>query len=99
LKPPGNERLKPKCDKLLSTFAFKSKLRRYTEALPVQPPNLPLYDSKRRQGPMKSARHVIGRRLIQEPRVQNACRLMDRARHVIGCRLIQERRVQIAFSD
>jgi hypothetical protein len=31
LKPPGTKRLKLKCDVLLSTFAFKSNLRRYTE--------------------------------------------------------------------
>jgi len=29
LKPPGTKRLKPKCDTLLSTSAFKFKLRRY----------------------------------------------------------------------
>jgi len=29
LKPPGRERLKLKCDVLLSTFAFKFNLRRY----------------------------------------------------------------------
>jgi len=29
LKPPGTKRLKPKCDILLSTSAFKFKLRRY----------------------------------------------------------------------
>ena len=32
LKPPGNQRLKPKSDKLLSKFAFKFNLRRYTPA-------------------------------------------------------------------
>jgi hypothetical protein len=31
LKPPGTKRLKPKCDILLSTFAFKINLRRYIE--------------------------------------------------------------------
>jgi hypothetical protein len=31
LKPPGIKLLKPKCDKLLSTFAFKLNLRRYIE--------------------------------------------------------------------
>jgi len=30
LKPPGTKHLKLKCDILLSTFAFKSNLRRYT---------------------------------------------------------------------
>jgi hypothetical protein len=30
LKPPGTEHLKLKCDVLLSTFAFKFNLRRYT---------------------------------------------------------------------
>ena len=30
LKPPGTKRLKLKCDALLSTSAFKFKLRRYT---------------------------------------------------------------------
>ena len=29
LKPPGTKRLKPKCDILLSTPAFKFELRRY----------------------------------------------------------------------
>jgi pyrroline-5-carboxylate reductase len=29
-KPPGTERLKPKCDVLLSTSAFKFNLRRYS---------------------------------------------------------------------
>jgi hypothetical protein len=33
LKPPGMKRLKLTCDILLSNFAFKSNLRRYTEAL------------------------------------------------------------------
>ena len=32
LKPPGTKRLKLNCDILLSTFAFKFILRRYTEA-------------------------------------------------------------------
>ena len=32
LKPPGTKRLKLKCDVLLSTFAFKFNLRRYTGA-------------------------------------------------------------------
>jgi hypothetical protein len=31
LKPPGTKRFKLKCDKLLSTFAFKNSLRRYTK--------------------------------------------------------------------
>jgi len=31
LKPPGIERLKLKCDKLVSRFAFNFKLRRYSE--------------------------------------------------------------------
>jgi len=30
LKPPGMKRLKPKCDILLSSFAFKFNLRRYS---------------------------------------------------------------------
>jgi len=30
-KPPGTKRLKPKCDILLSSFAIKFNLRRYTE--------------------------------------------------------------------
>ena len=37
-KPPGTKRLKLKCDILLSTFAFKFKLRRY---------NVPLADLPR----------------------------------------------------
>jgi len=32
LKPPGTKRLRPKCDILLSTFAFKFKLWRYNAA-------------------------------------------------------------------
>ena len=32
LKPPGTERLKLKCDTVLSSFAFKFDLRRYTAA-------------------------------------------------------------------
>jgi hypothetical protein len=32
LKPPGEKRLKRKCDILLSTSAFKFKLRRYSAA-------------------------------------------------------------------
>ena len=32
LKAPGSEPLKPKCDKLLSEFAFNFNLRRYIEA-------------------------------------------------------------------
>jgi len=35
LKPPGDERLKLKCDILLSTFAVKFNLRRYTLAQPA----------------------------------------------------------------
>jgi hypothetical protein len=31
LRAPGTKRLKLKCDKLLSSFAFKIKLRRYNE--------------------------------------------------------------------
>ena len=31
LNLPGTKRLKLKCDELLSTFAFKIKLRRYTK--------------------------------------------------------------------
>ena len=31
LKPPGTKRLKPECDILLSTSAFKFSLRRYIE--------------------------------------------------------------------
>jgi len=31
-KAPGSERLKLKCDDLLSNFAFKLNLRRYTAA-------------------------------------------------------------------
>jgi len=31
-KPPGNKRLKLKCDTLLSTSAFKFNLRRYSKA-------------------------------------------------------------------
>jgi len=31
LKPPGTERLKLKCDKLVSTSAFKFSMRRYTK--------------------------------------------------------------------
>jgi hypothetical protein len=31
LKPPGTKRLKLKCDKLLSTSAFKINLRRYNK--------------------------------------------------------------------
>ena len=33
LKPPGTKRLKLNCDVLLSTSAFKFKLRRYTMAM------------------------------------------------------------------
>ena len=33
LKPPGTKRLKLKCEKLLSTFAFKFNLRRYNKAM------------------------------------------------------------------
>ena len=33
LKAPGTMRLKPKCVKLLSSFAFKSNMRRYGEVL------------------------------------------------------------------
>jgi hypothetical protein len=32
LKPPRTERLKLKCDTLISTFAFKFNLRRYIQA-------------------------------------------------------------------
>jgi len=32
LKPPGTKRLKLKCDELLTNFAFKFNLRRFTEA-------------------------------------------------------------------
>ena len=32
LKPPGTKHLKLKCDMLLSTFAFKFNLHRYSEA-------------------------------------------------------------------
>ena len=35
LKPPGTKHLKLKRDILLSTFAFKIKLRRYTEDAPL----------------------------------------------------------------
>jgi len=43
LKPPGTKRLKLKCDKLLSNFAFNFNLRRYTESTPpaVPPTRLP----------------------------------------------------------
>jgi len=34
LKPPGSKRLKLKCDVLLSNFAFKFNLRRYTGGPP-----------------------------------------------------------------
>jgi hypothetical protein len=37
LKAPGTERLKPKCDKPLSKFAFNLNLRRYAEAPAVAP--------------------------------------------------------------
>jgi len=33
LKPPGSERSKPKCDDLLSRFAFKVNLRHYVMAV------------------------------------------------------------------
>ena len=33
LKPPGTERLRLKCDILLSSSAFKSDLRRYISAV------------------------------------------------------------------
>jgi len=33
LKPPGSKHLKLKCDIVLSTFAFKINLRRYSEVL------------------------------------------------------------------
>jgi len=53
---------------------------------------------------MDSARHVIGRRLIQETMVCNAFddvvgTAMDSARDVIGFRSTQETRVQNAFDD
>jgi len=35
LKAPGTKRLNLKCDKLLSIFAFKFHLRRYTMAGPA----------------------------------------------------------------
>ena len=35
LKPPGTQRLKLKCVRLLSTFAFKLNLRRYSQATQV----------------------------------------------------------------
>jgi len=35
LKPPGTDRLKLKCDSLLSTSAFKFNLRRYTQVYNV----------------------------------------------------------------
>jgi len=35
LKPPGTKHLKLKCDILLSTFAFKTNLRRYIQATPA----------------------------------------------------------------
>ena len=38
LKPPGTNRLKLKCDILLSNFAFKFNLRRYTKAAARPPP-------------------------------------------------------------
>jgi len=38
LKPPGTERLKMKCDVLLSTVAFKFNLRRYSSGAPYAPP-------------------------------------------------------------
>jgi hypothetical protein len=37
LKPPGTKRLKLKCDILLSTSAFKSKLHHYTTAWRAAP--------------------------------------------------------------
>ena len=44
LKAPGTKRLKLKSDELLSNFAFKFNLRRYTEVpvlpLPQQPDHL-----------------------------------------------------------
>ena len=36
LKPPGSKRLKPKCDVLLSNFAFKINLRRYSEVAKLE---------------------------------------------------------------
>jgi hypothetical protein len=36
LKPPGTKRLKLKCDTLLSSFAFKFNLRRYTKGVKYQ---------------------------------------------------------------
>jgi len=36
LKPPGTKRLKLKCDTLLSTSAFKFKLRRYSKGGEVE---------------------------------------------------------------
>jgi len=35
LKAPGNKRMKLKCDKLLSTSAFKFNLRRYSPGAPA----------------------------------------------------------------
>ena len=35
VKAPGTKRLKLECHKLLSTFAFKFNLRRYTEAAKI----------------------------------------------------------------
>ena len=36
VKAPGTKRLKLKCDKLLSTSAFKLNLRRYTKAADLE---------------------------------------------------------------
>ena len=54
VKPPGSERLKLKCDVLLSNAAFKFNLRRYSMDDPSHPP-------KARPGRERSARHVIQR--------------------------------------
>ena len=40
LKPPGAKHLKLKCDTVLSTFAFKFSLRRYTTAPPAPMPRV-----------------------------------------------------------
>jgi len=62
LKPPGTERLKLKCDILLSTSAFKFNLRHYTWVLDTE-------TWYWRQGLADYARHVIGCSSTQETRV------------------------------
>ena len=40
LKPPGSERLKPTSREVLSSFAFKFKLRRYNSGFNIRKPTV-----------------------------------------------------------